>query len=88
MQTEDYVWKKYPKNLITVERNSTKSSFLFIDLDDFKNINDKYGHDHGDIVLQDVALKIKKEIRSFDLAGRLGGDEFMVIIRGSSDSTY
>lgn len=64
------------------KRNSIKSALLFIDIDDFKDINDIHGHEHGDEVLKTIASRIQKEIRSFDLAGRLGGDEFIVVIKG------
>jgi len=53
-------------------------SILMMDIDDFKSINDKYGHAIGDIVLTKVAAAIKKEIREFDILGRYGGDEFLV----------
>ena len=49
-----------------------------IDIDAFKNINDKYGHAIGDIVLTKVAAAMKKELRGFDILGRYGGDEFLV----------
>ena len=53
---------------------------LFIDLDDFKAINDTYGHDHGDLVLVQVAAAVKSVLRDSDVAGRLGGDEFVVCL--------
>jgi diguanylate cyclase (GGDEF)-like protein len=51
-----------------------------IDIDNFKDINDTYGHDKGDEVLKAIALTIKNNIRSLDFAGRWGGDEFFVIL--------
>jgi diguanylate cyclase (GGDEF)-like protein/PAS domain S-box-containing protein len=53
-------------------------SILMIDVDDFKRINDKYGHAVGDSVLTGVAGAIKKEIRGLDVLGRYGGDEFLI----------
>lgn len=53
---------------------------LFIDLDDFKEINDRYGHKTGDITLRTAALRIRDEIRISDTVARWGGDEFVVII--------
>lgn len=50
--------------------------FVFIDLNNFKPVNDQYGHDAGDHVLRTIAARFKHEIRRNDLAGRLGGDEF------------
>jgi diguanylate cyclase (GGDEF)-like protein len=54
------------------------------DLDDFKLINDRYGHAHGDAVLKEVAYRIRKKLRAFDLAYRLGGEEFLVLLPGAS----
>lgn len=53
------------------------------DLDHFKLVNDEAGHDAGDAVLRDVAYVIRKELRAFDLAYRLGGEEFLILIPGS-----
>ncbi|BBE30645.1 diguanylate cyclase [Tepiditoga spiralis] len=54
---------------------------LFIDIDNFKNINDTYGHDFGDKILKMVSQSIFKNTRSSDFIGRWGGDEFIAIIR-------
>lgn len=53
---------------------------LFFDLNDFKPINDKYGHKVGDEVLIEVAKRIQREAREVDCAARIGGDEFIVIL--------
>lgn len=53
---------------------------LLIDVDHFKSINDRYGHDAGDNVLQEVGAKIKKLTRDLDFAARIGGEEFAVIV--------
>jgi diguanylate cyclase (GGDEF)-like protein len=58
--------------------------FLLIDLDDFKNINDQYGHETGDDVLINVAQILKKQVRKQDLISRWGGEEFLVIIPDST----
>ncbi|EDZ61401.1 diguanylate cyclase/phosphodiesterase (GGDEF/EAL) with PAS/PAC sensor(s) [Sulfurimonas gotlandica GD1] len=67
-------------------RNNFESALLFLDLDDFKVINDTHGHDHGDEVLKTVSHRILKSIRSFDIAGRIGGDEFVILVRGVQEN--
>lgn len=61
-------------------RLDTSLAVAFIDLDDFKPINDDYGHHVGDEVLQVVAKRLNKAVRRCDLVGRIGGDEFLAII--------
>jgi diguanylate cyclase (GGDEF)-like protein len=53
---------------------------LYVDLDDFKQVNDQFGHHTGDLYLQEVALRIKHQLRPGDILARLGGDEFAVIL--------
>lgn len=72
--------------LIHQEAILLKKTFalLFIDLDGFKLINDTYGHDIGDYLLQIIAKRIESVIRADDLVARLGGDEFTIILRNIS----
>ena len=58
---------------------------MFVDLDDFKTVNDTYGHEVGDSLLAEVARRIESCLREDDLAARLGGDEFAVLLRGVPD---
>ena len=61
---------------------------IYIDLDDFKQVNDKYGHQVGDLYLQEAALRMKRQLRPSDILARLGGDEFAVlvsVVRSRSD---
>ncbi|WHT47349.1 EAL domain-containing protein [Sporosarcina thermotolerans] len=63
----------------------SKLSVLFIDIDNFKQINDQWGHDVGDLTLQETAKRIRSIIRPKDVAARFGGDEFVVMIRDVQD---
>jgi len=67
--------------LLSARQESHKSALLFLDLDGFKLINDTYGHKAGDEVLKAVAERIVAVIRATDTACRVGGDEFVVIIK-------
>jgi diguanylate cyclase (GGDEF)-like protein len=60
-------------------------SLLYIDLDRFKPINDSFGHDAGDAVLKEVALRLHQAVRDSDTVARLGGDEFAVLMESDSD---
>ena len=62
------------------QRNKKEMAVMFIDLDGFKKVNDTLGHDVGDLLLQQVALRLQKCIRLSDSIGRLGGDEFAIIL--------
>ncbi|HEY3866570.1 MAG TPA: diguanylate cyclase [Solirubrobacteraceae bacterium] len=55
---------------------------VLCDVDDFKEVNDEYGHDRGDAVLRDVAYELRRRLRSFELVYRLGGEEFLTVFPG------
>jgi len=70
-----------------VHRNIRKGgtlSLIMLDIDHFKQVNDDYGHLQGDVVLQKVALQLRKELRSYDCAARYGGEEFVAILPDST----
>lgn len=63
-----------------VERYGTRLSFLLMDLDDFKSVNDRYGHRNGDLVLKDICNITRNSIRQSDILARWGGEEFAVLM--------
>lgn len=62
------------------ERYSSRFSVLMLDIDNFKRINDSYGHQFGDMVLKKVADAVTSSVRNVDIAARYGGEEFMIIL--------
>ena len=66
-------------------RSEENLSLIMFDIDDFKNVNDKYGHPMGDKVLLELTKTVSKHIRSYDIFSRIGGEEFTIIM---SSTTY
>ncbi|KAI5913049.1 EAL domain-containing protein [Azoarcus sp. PA01] len=72
---------EYAEHLLAAAgRKHSQGAFLFIDLNRFKPVNDLYGHEAGDRLLQEVACRLKAGVRKEDIVGRLGGDEFIVLL--------
>ena len=72
-------------------RESGKIALLFLDIDHFKNINDTLGHEVGDLLLKQLALRLQETLRECDLIARIGGDEFLILLDNISsidDITY
>ncbi len=65
-----------------VGETDESAALLFLDLDGFKQINDQYGHQVGDVILGVVATRLRQAVPDTDTVGRLGGDEFAVVVRG------
>jgi diguanylate cyclase (GGDEF)-like protein len=68
------------RELQRATRSRTNTGVLMLDLDHFKNVNDKYGHLTGDVVLKEVAHRISHTVRAYDLLGRYGGEEFVALL--------
>lgn len=72
--------------LARATRQHGRFAMLFLDLDHFKPVNDNYGHDVGDKVLRQIARRLQDCVRAADTVGRIGGDEFVVLMAELSDS--
>jgi diguanylate cyclase (GGDEF)-like protein len=66
-------------------RDGQAFAMLYLDANGFKHINDKHGHSAGDIILKEIAARLRQSIRSSDIAFRLGGDEFAIILAPPAD---
>ena len=79
-----YFFNQGKKYFNIAMRNRTPLHLLMLDLDQFKGINDKYGHHVGDLVLKEFTKTIEKTLRSSDLFGRIGGEEFSILLQDTS----
>ncbi|MCE0492717.1 EAL domain-containing protein [Vibrio salinus] len=70
------------QSIAMCDRNSFYNALLFIDIDNFKTVNDTHGHEYGDFLLQQAASRIRGCIRMGDTLARIGGDEFIIILSG------
>jgi len=75
-----YFYDSLNKAILRTKRSNLTLAVLFIDLDHFKFVNDQYGHDTGDALLQYVSIMLRSSVREGDLVARLGGDEFAIIL--------
>ena len=73
-------------NLAVAEEQAHTFAILFIDMDGFKAINDTYGHEVGDILLETVGLRLATTVSRADMVARFGGDEFIVIMNGAEQA--
>ncbi len=75
-----HIENKLSEEITKSHNNNLPLAVLMMDIDFFKKVNDKYGHQHGDLVLAEVATIIKKSVRDNDSVGRYGGEEFLVLL--------
>jgi diguanylate cyclase (GGDEF)-like protein len=80
-------YERLSRALARSRRRGSMITLLFIDLDDFKLINDHLGHQEGDRVLREVAERLKGCLRESEMAARLGGDEFAVLLEDVADAS-
>lgn len=81
-------FEKYVEDYIAKNRNRDFGTLIFVDVDDFKHYNDKYGHLNGDIVLKTFAKCLSEQFSQIGYVGRYGGDEFVVFVTGSYEKDY
>ncbi len=79
-----YMMEALDKEVQRSIRKGGTLSLILLDIDHFKLVNDDYGHQQGDAVLQNVALLLRKELRNYDCAARYGGEEFVAILPDST----
>ncbi|MCS7228338.1 MAG: GGDEF domain-containing protein, partial [Endomicrobia bacterium] len=84
LYNHNYIIKRLQDEMYLAKKFSTKLSLIMLDIDHFKQINDKYGHHFGDVVIITIAEIIRNNIRITDIAGRYGGEEFCIILPHTS----
>jgi len=79
-----YLTKALHSELLRAERTGDCLSLIILDIDNFKKINDTYGHQNGDKVLSSIAEVTQTHLRCYDIAARYGGEEFVLVLPGTS----
>ena len=87
MINHEHVFSELKKSLNQSQQEDYELCIVMADIDHFKNVNDTYGHLAGDGVLKEVASRIKNSLRGFDVVGRYGGEEFLLILHKADLAT-
>jgi diguanylate cyclase (GGDEF)-like protein len=77
-------WNATARELERCRRFAEPFSLVYLDVDGFKGVNDRHGHQRGDDLLRRIALALQQELRSLDMVARLGGDEFALLLPGTN----
>ena len=76
------------ERIAAIVREGVPVGLLYLDLDGFKAVNDRFGHDYGDELLRHAGQRLTQAVHEGDVVARLGGDEFVVVLRGVRDESY
>ena len=82
-----YLTERLVEEMARASRQNQPLSYLMVDIDHFKRLNDHYGHLAGDAVLKELAERLRQACREMDVVGRFGGEEFFVILPGTDNAT-
>lgn len=85
LYNRNFLQKRLKEEIEFCNRQQLPMSILMIDIDNFKNINDTYGHHEGDVVLKHLAQVFTKSVRLTDVCARYGGEEFVIVLPGISE---
>jgi diguanylate cyclase (GGDEF)-like protein len=89
LYTRKYFESALSNELMYVEKEGEKFSIIMVDIDKFKNVNDRFGHQKGDEVLQNISSIIISSVRKGDICGRYGGEEIIILLPGTdSEGAY
>jgi diguanylate cyclase (GGDEF)-like protein len=80
VHTRRYIMERFQEEILRSATRKSSLSFLMVDVDFFKSFNDQHGHLTGDMILREIGILIKENIREIDVAGRYGGEEFCVVL--------
>ena len=87
LYNHSYIHERLSEEISNTKRHDLDLSLIMFDLDNFKSVNDLYGHKQGDLVLKEISSSILDIIREEDIAGRYGGEEFIVILPNTDDTS-